>query len=184
MSEPEVCESLPFSTIAPKNELKFKLVSEITNTEVEDGIITTPGTINKKLKLCCNIVEFDNIECSDLNALILGIPITFSDKCNLYSLDIPNISDDSLINEYMVVTCGDDNNLVVDIQVANGYIYIIIDVPNDKVIHSNETCLGSLVLCFETFCFDINKKVPLCHKVKCRPVTWSYGCLPPTTSNV
>ena len=98
--------------------------------------------------------------------------------CHIHKIDLKQLTSEYADNVVVKEMCTNDP-LTIDLQVANGYLYIIICVEN----YIEDTPLS---LCFDVFCFDLIKKaVPCNYTIKCKPVTWSYGygleCPPPTT---
>ena len=166
-------------SLTPECDLKWKLSTDYTGTitDASGNIVATAITANK-LELCSNVVTFSELECPEnLNRIILGIPLVFVKKCHMYSVVIPAISDGPLdptqfpdiIEVKDGATGGQMNLFPIGIQIANGYMYVVIDV-------SNRTDPESLTLCFNVFCFEITKKIVPCGcELKCKPITWTYG---------
>lgn len=165
--------------LTPDCNIKFKLSTDYTGTDVSGNIIEAIATSSHKLELCSGLVKFTNLECANLKKLILGVPLVFVKNCHLYRLNLPDITGDVFNNtayaSNIVVKCIDDDSAMnIGLQVANGYLYVIIDVEG-KIVTIGEGA-PSLEFCIELFCFDVTKKfIPCGCELKCKPITWSYG---------
>lgn len=187
------------SKLTPDCNLDFKLsinpVGTISNPQpgcIND--INPAATVQCGLELCCDIVNFENIPCpKNLNRLILCVPLMYLDSCHLYTIQVPPILNDELStvtysDNIIVKGCETNEILPIGLQVANGYLYVVIDITDQitVVIEPDETCTKSLKLCFDRFCFNLCKKLRNCAcDLKCKSVIWQYGfvCPPSTTAS-
>ena len=163
--------------VVPECDLKFKFGATYSGGTVVGGVIT-PATVAHHINLCCNTVTL-NVPCpNETKRIILGIPLVYVDGCYVYSLKLPSIAGPTLYNNVYtsnieVKTVVGDELLAIGLQVANGYLYVEIDVEG-KLIVDEEECSASISLYFSVFDFELNRKMNCCH-IKCKPVTWTYG---------
>lgn len=162
--------------------LEFRLSTNLSGTDTTTSPFTL-ATVSNKLELCSSTVVFEDLPCREnLKNVILGIPLVFVDDCNMHKIDLTKLAispDADYTSNIVVKELNTSNPLAIDLQVANGYLYVIICVEN----YVEDTPLS---LCFDVFCFDLIKKIIPCNcTIKCKQVTWSYGygleCPPPTT---
>lgn len=170
----------------PECDLKFRIATTVSDTQNNNGSLIY-GTIKNQLQLCNNIVVFNGIKCNDnnsLNYVLLGIPLVYVDRCYKYTIDTSNLSIPTPSSSTIVVTDFITGTpITVNLQVANGYLYIIIgnsgvgeQVGIDKYITFDETtCKAKLALSFDQFAFDLKPKRMNCCDYECLPVVWSFG---------
>jgi hypothetical protein len=159
-----------------ETKLQFRIDSGYSTS----GIVLTKTHV---LKLCCGIVEFDDIKCANkLSHIILGIPMVFVNDCNLNIIKLDDIVQGDPNSENVNISnTADGAELLHKLFYANGYLYIRIEV-GDSIVRTrgdDGECKSSLSLCFDEFKFDMSEKTA-CHAVKCKPVTWEYGYSKPS----
>ena len=168
--------------VTPDCDLTFKFAATYSGGSVDNGVVT-PATAAYHLNLCCKVIKL-TVACSEgTKRIILGIPLTYVNGCNVYSLVLPNITNATL-SDYLY-----DANIVIEdvlypgthlpigLQVANGYLFVEIDVENHLILDESPVegeCNASINLSFSVFDFPLKKKLNCCH-LKCKPVTWTYG---------
>lgn len=160
----------------PDCGFKFKIATSVTGTALDpDTGNVIPGKITKQLQLCCNTVVFNNLDCDDnFNSLLLGIPLIFIDKCYKYTIDLSSVDIENS-NNISVIDLTTNSQLITSIEIANGYLYIFIDVA-DKIIFDHVSCKSKLLMSFNKFEFNLIQKITnCCDKIKCNPLTWSFG---------
>lgn len=177
-----------FQYIAPDDNLEFKVLTEMTNTLSTDGTVLNVATTQYILDLCKRTITFSDICCpsNDMNTIILGLPLIFLKKCFAYRLVLPDISNATSFNysNYIIVENMNGTVLPVDLQIANGYLNIIIAISDATTVTDNGC---QIFLNFIKFNFELTRSLVFCiSNLMCDPITWQYGFSPnvpiPTTT--
>lgn len=182
---PEICPEL-IKDIVPECDLKLKFSSHYEGGSViytEGSLpIVTPATAKHLLSLCCETIKL-NIACANATKrVILGLPLTYVEGCSVYSLTLPQILNSNLTTftygaNVEISTVDTNEVLPIGLQVANGYLFIEIDVDGKLVFADNDCngeCPASISLNFNKFEFGLTKKYKCCN-VTCKPVAWKYA---------
>jgi hypothetical protein len=164
-----------------KCDLCFKLSTVLTGTVVDTGgVVITPATVTNFLTLCKpNVTICDACDFTNISTIILGIPLTIAlNRCELFNIRLPVISPETGYAANVVVNVVVGANppvpAAVDLQVRDGYLYIIITLP--AITIDPDQCPQCIILNFTTFNFALVKAIKYCGiKVKCKPVIWEYG---------
>ena len=164
-------------SIVPNSNFEFKILTNMTNTLTSGGNVQNVAVTQYVLDICNRDITFDNICCpsDDMNTIILGIPLIFLNKCFAYRVILPDISDATSFDysDFVVVENTNQTPLPVDLQVANGYLNVIIVISGASV-ESDIGCQVSLT--FTKFNIGLSKSLVFCtNNVICYPVTWKYG---------
>ncbi len=161
---PEINECIK-SPIVPDNDFDFKILTNLTNTKTESGNISNTAKISHILVLSNDTVTFSNLSCvnSGHTNIILALPLTFTKKCNVYSLVLPDIDSKKKFkyNKYVIIKNNNGVSLPVDLQVANGYLYIIINITDAHMDTTFENKC-KIKLSFTKFFFNLNKNIVCC----------------------
>ena len=166
-------------TLTPTCDIDFKIYTRFSGTEINNGIIS-PASADYTLGICNNTVVFTNIECDakSLGSVIMAIPLKFVKDCQLYMLDLQTILS-SPNNHLRVTEVNTGNVLLLDLQVANGYLYVeinVTDTNNNSLLIFDGVTAPSLELCFTRFSLPLRQKYVGCRcPVPCLPLTWLCG---------
>jgi hypothetical protein len=164
------------------SNLQFKILSKIKkNDDWSDCNHADQYTVKKYVGLCGNTVTFNDICCfADGSNVIVGIPLDFSvELCNLYVLK-PTLEEKICI-KMLDANGGFLNTLRTKLSVANGYLYITIDLNLEEnnvqctIDEETKTVTRSFTLYFDNFYIPVEKVLMYCHKTTCKPITWDYG---------
>ena len=167
------------STLTPDCDIDFKILTKFENTSSMRGVLIKSADISYKLELCKNRVVFKNLECAEkIKTVIFGIPLRFVEDCHIYTIVIPPIPGPT--DNYVIVNeVNTDTKLNIEFQIANGYLYILIDITDpsgNSLIDFVGPDSPSLDLCFEKFAFDLKTKITSCDcNLNCKPVIWKCG---------
>lgn len=141
-----------------------------------------PSVPSYALSLCSSVVTFTNQCCmSGAGSIVLRIPMSFSQNCTLYRLDVPEVIQFAPTPNIFSVTVYDvlTNDLIAVLYVVeNGYLNIIIP--------SNAISFGPVsTIMFGSFHIPVRKLSGLAPPNN--PVLWSLGTtsieiLPTTTT--
>jgi len=153
------------------------------------GVLGTTGavgatTITYLLGLCSSIVTFTDVCCfNGMDNIVLALPLYFVQDCYKYTFggfalgDQPNpgvVIDTTTPN----LTPGGTPS-IISIQVANGYMYIILgqdrfDIATSIDDDGNRHCTVSIE--FTLFNFPMTRKINLCNcSTLCKPIVWYFG---------
>ena len=192
---PEIDECVKTS-IVPDDEIHLKILTNMTNTLTNCGKIYNTAKISNVLGLCEERIIFSNLSCisrknlscrscssclfclnSDINSIVLAIPLTFTEKCNAYTIILPDIDSKKSFKyeNNVIIENARGIPVPVDLQVKNGYLYFVIYItPVDFVINNGNEC--QMILSFKKFNFNLNKSIVFGkHNVLCKPIIWNYG---------
>lgn len=171
--------------LVPECCLKFKFTVHYTGsaTTTSNPITVVAGTPNYSLELCCPTTKL-KIPCANgTKRIILGLPLTYVKGCYVYSIIPPLISSSQLLfgppyNANLIVSDVNTSAVLpIGMQIANGYLFVEIDVDG-KIVNDDEPvdgeCSGHLTLHFDKFDFPLNRKMKCCD-IPCKPVIWNYS---------
>jgi len=163
----------------------FKIGTQFINTSVpvDPADPKVLADCVNTLNLCEDTVLFKNVKCAKgLGSIILGVPLKWVDGCQQYTIRVPEIPGGDTDLNVVVEETNTGTTLPVNFQVANGYLYVEINITDDNGGgDQNYFVFGgddapSLELCFKAFTFDLNKKYVGCRcPPKCLPVIWLCG---------
>ncbi len=164
-------------SITPTNDFSFKILTNMTNTLTSDGNVQNVAVTQYILDICNREISFNNICCptDEMSTIILGIPLIFLNKCSAYRMILPDISDATSFDysDFIIVENADQTILPVDLQVANGYLNVIIVISSASTESENGCQIN---LTFTKFNFSLTKSLVFCtSNLICYPVTWKYG---------
>ena len=171
------CPVLHF-TLTPDCPFEFKLFRYFSGSGINDGVVT-PATATYTLGLCKEGVLFKKIECGaqSLGSVILGVPLKLVEDCHNLSVNVAAILADP--SDYVIVESTSGAVLHLNIQVANGYLYIeitIVDGSGNSLIVFDGEDAPSLELVFSRFSLPLTRRFVGCEcQSSCLPVVWLCG---------
>jgi len=172
------------TTIASPDCFKLKIGLNITGSTGLLGSGATAGTVTYALGLCSDVVTFSDICCfNNMSSIVLALPLSFVQDCHRYTLvDIPLGPQLVPIVVDTTVPSGGTGS-PIDIQVANGYLYVIIGSDRFDVevcTDDDEGCSRCVVtITFTLFNFFLRRSINYCNcACVCKPIVWYFGSDP------
>lgn len=164
--------------VSPVCDFKLILTMNIRGTRILNNTIL-PGTITRRLETCSDDIVFDNI-CDKSNILIMGIPIIFNEKNNIYAIDAVNVKtlfDNSPGSVLILRDVIANRVLKYTIEISNGYIYFIFQLSdiNPDFLTSLAQCCSKLAFTFDFFSLSVIPLDSCCNSPCCNPITWNIG---------
>jgi hypothetical protein len=142
--------------------------------------IGVSGATVYDLALCNPVVVFTNPCClSGATDIILRIPLTFSQDCSLYRVNVTLVPPESIATVYKVtngITSTDVD--VLAFYVADGYLNILIPTADIAFTESNGQCIATVT--FAGFEIPLIKIANFCGCTAfCNTVNWLIGTTAP-----
>lgn len=166
------------------NCFDFSIITSMLGTDTSSTPITE-ATVSEFLTLCNSTITIKDLCCfRNANALIIGIPLTVSlDKCNTYKISPPEIPSEDYSNNVIVLVGNDETPRELNLQVSNGYLYIIVRIDPVTDVEQGDNGCCNITLNFTKFIFALNKIVVYCNNnTPCKPVTFEFGVIDTSSS--
>jgi hypothetical protein len=181
------------TSIAAPDCFKLKIGINVTGSTGTLGATgAVAGTLTFALGLCSNTVTFTDICCfNNMSSIVLALPLTFIQDCFRYTFtDIPlggATGTASVIDTTVPNPSGAPST--INIQIANGYLYITIasDRFDVVVVQDPERCCKTCAVTIEftQFNFFMTRSINYCNcSSVCKPILWFFGSNPVPTLTV